>query len=91
MRYISLDELSEANMDDIDARIRRAIEQSAAAEVAWLLERLRSMGAADLVADGGKGRLDAGQIARFLDAPRESHKLQSEAASQPDGVPPRKP
>lgn len=76
-------------MGDMDSRIRRAIEQSAAAEVDSLLDRLRSTGAADRVADGDQGRL--GQKERFLDASRESHKLQSEALSRPDGVPPRKP
>jgi len=39
-------------MDDMDARIRRAIEQSAAAEAASLLARLRSTAAADQLAVG---------------------------------------
>lgn len=80
-------------MGDMDSRIRRAIEQSAAAEVDSLLERLRSTGAADRVADGEKGRLDAGHRGRFLDPSCESPTLQSETGSQPDpmGLRPRKP
>lgn len=70
-------------MDDMDSRIRRAIEQSAAAEVDSLLERLRAAAAADRVADGEKGRLDVGHEGRFLDAPGGSHTLRSETASQP--------
>lgn len=71
-------------MDDMDSRIRRAIEQSAAAEAASLLERLRAAAAADRVADGEKGRLDVGHEGRFLDAPGGSHTLRSEAVSQPN-------
>jgi hypothetical protein len=39
-------------MDDMDSRIRRAIEQSAAAEAASLLARLRSTKAGDQLAVG---------------------------------------
>lgn len=78
-------------MGDMDSRIRHAIEQSAAAEAASLLERLRSTVAADRVADGDKGRLDAGHRGGFLDASGESHTLQSEAVSRLNGVRPRKP
>lgn len=80
-------------MGDMDSRTRRAIEQSAAAEAASLLARLRSTGAADRVAVGDQGPLDAGHRGRFLDASRDSLKLQSEAVSRPNPmeVRPRKP
>ena len=82
--------LAEGNMGDMDSRIRRAIEQSAAAEAASLLARLRSTARADGVAVGDKGRLDAGHTAASLDASREPHK-QTEAVSRPDGERPRTP
>lgn len=63
-------------MGDMDSRIRRAIEQSATAEAASVLAKLRSMAAADRVADGDKGRLDAGHTGWFLDASRECLRLQ---------------
>lgn len=46
-------------MGDMDSRIRRAIEQSAAAEVDSLLERLRCTAADNQPADGDKDRLEA--------------------------------
>ena len=76
-------------MDDMDSRIRRAIEQSAAAEADSLLARLRSTGAGDRGADGDKGRLDAGQTGRSLDASGGSHLLQP--LPDPKGLRPHKP
>ena len=80
-------------MGDMDARTWRAIEQSAEAEAASLLTKLRSMAAADRVADGDRGRPDAGHSGGSLDASRESHELQSEAVLRrnPGAVTPRKP
>jgi hypothetical protein len=80
-------------MGDMDSRIRRAIEQSAAAEAASLLARLRSTAAGGQLAGGDKARLDGGFTGRFFDTPRESPKLPSEAVTQPNraGVRPRKP
>lgn len=53
-------------MDDMDSRIRRAIEQSAEAEADSLMERLRFTVAADQLADGHGGEAVQALIACVL-------------------------
>jgi hypothetical protein len=76
-------------MGDMDSRIRRAMEQSAAAEAASLLARLRSTAAHNQLALGDKDRLEAGHRGRLLDISRASHELKSDP--EPKGLGTRKP